>query len=80
MLNAWKRELQGLQKLIFDKRTTLKRKAEGDPSDSDVEGSALAKWWHKESAPNDDVDLFIFGHRDHYAASVHQDWHPEASV
>ena len=72
MLNNWKRKLQGLQKLIFDKRTALNRKSEGDPSDSDMEDSALAKLWHKESAPNDDVDLLMFRHRDHYVASVHQ--------
>ena len=65
---------------FFHKRTTLNRKAEGDPSDSDMEDSALAKLWHKESAPTDDVDLLIFRQRDHYVASVHQDWHPEASV
>ena len=38
----------------FDKRTALKRKAEGDPSDSEVEDSAmnsLAELWHKEEDP-----------------------------
>ena len=38
-----------------DKRIALKRKAEGDPSDSEMEGSAmnsLAELWHNE----DDLD------------------------
>ena len=41
-----------------DKHITLKRKAEGDPSDSQVEDSAmnsLAELWHREDDPDGEV-------------------------
>ena len=46
----------------FDKRTALKRKAEGDPSDSEMEDSAidsLAERWHEEDDPDDEVDWLL---------------------
>ena len=46
----------------------LKRKAEGDPSDSEVEDSAinsLAELWHREDDPDSEVDLHIFQQRVH---------------
>ena len=58
-----------------DKRIALKRKAENDPSGSEVEGSAmnsLAKLWRREDDPDSEVDLLIFHQRDRYVASVHE--------
>ena len=58
----------------FGQRTALKRKAEGDPSDSEVEDSAmnwLAEVWHKENDPDGEVDLLILKQRDRCVASVH---------
>ena len=58
----------------FDKRTALKRKAEGDPSDSEMEDSAmnsLAELWHREDDPDGEVDLLISQQRDRHVASVH---------
>ena len=58
-----------------DKRIALKREAEGDPSDSDVEDSAmnsLAELWHREDDPDSEVDLLILQQRDRYVASVHE--------
>ena len=50
MRNAWRRKLQKPAKADTDKRIALKRKAENDPSDSEVEDSAmnsLAELWHR---------------------------------
>ena len=58
-----------------DKRIALKRKAENDPSDSEVEDSAmnsLAELWHREDDPDSEVDLLIFQQHDRYVASVHE--------
>ena len=58
-----------------DKRIALKRKAENDPSDSEVEDSAmnsLAELWHREDDPDGEVDLLIFQQRDRYVARVHE--------
>ena len=58
-----------------DKRIALKRKAEGDPSDSEMEDSVmnpLAKQWNQEDDPDGEVDLLIFQQRDRYIASVHE--------
>ena len=58
-----------------DKRIALTRKAENDPSDSEVEDSAmdsLAKLWHREDDPDGEVDLLISQQRDRYVASVHE--------
>ena len=45
----------------------MKRKAEGDTSDSEMEDSAmnsLAELWHKEDDPDGEVDLLIVQQRD----------------
>ena len=45
------------------KRIALKRQAEGDPSDSEKEDSAinsLAEFWHRKDDPDGEVDLLIF--------------------
>ena len=58
----------------FGQRTVPKRKAEGDPSDSSVEDSAmnwLAEVWHKENDPDGEVDLLTLQQRDCCVASVH---------
>ena len=58
-----------------DARKALKRKAENDPSDSEVEDSAmnsLAELWHREDDPDSEVDLLIFQQRDRHVASVHE--------
>ena len=58
-----------------DKRTALKRKAEGDFSDSEMEDSAinsLAELRLKEDDPDGDVDLLILQLRDRHVASVHE--------
>ena len=57
-----------------DKRIAVKRRAEGDPSDSEVEDSVmnlLANLWDQENDPDSEMDLLIFQQRDHYVASVH---------
>ena len=57
----------------FDKRTALKRKAEGDTSDSEMEDSAMnsvAELWHEED--DREVDLLILQQRDRYVARVHE--------
>ena len=56
------------------KRIALKPKAENDPSDSEVEDSAmnsLSDLWHREDDPDSEVDLLILQQRDRYVASVH---------
>ena len=58
-----------------DKRIALKRKTENDPSDSEVENSAmnsLAELWYREDDPDKEVDLLFFQQRDRYVASVHE--------
>ena len=58
----------------FDKLTALKRNAECDPSDFEMEDSAissLAELWHQEDDLDDGVDLLILQQRDRYVASVH---------
>ena len=58
-----------------DKRIDSKRKAENDPSDSEVEHSAMnsvAELWHREDDPDSEADLLIFQQRDRYVASVHE--------
>ena len=58
-----------------DKRIALKRKAENDPSDSEVEDPAmnsLVELWHREDDPDSEVDLLILQQRDRYVASVHE--------
>ena len=59
----------------FDKGTALKRKAEGDPSDSEMEDSArnsLAELWHSEDDPDGEVDLLILQQRDRHVANKHE--------
>ena len=59
----------------FDSRIALKRKAEGDTSDSEVGDSAmnsLVELWHREDDPDGEVDLLILQQRDRYVASVHE--------
>ena len=57
-----------------NKSVPLKRKAEGDPSDSEMEDSAmnsLAELWHGEDDPDGEVGLLILEQRDRYVARVH---------
>ena len=64
-----------LQKDDADKRIALKLEAENDPSNSEVEDSAmnsLAELWHREDDPDSEVDLLIFQQRDRYVASMHE--------
>ena len=66
-----------------DRRLALKRKAEGDPSDSEVENTvmnSLAEWWRDNSDPDSETDLLIFQQRDRYVASVHETGTDKASV
>ena len=66
------------ERFEFDKRTALKRKGEGDPTDSETEDSvieSLAEWWRQEDDPDDEVDLLLLQQRDRYLASVQPDWH-----
>ena len=55
-----------------ERRLALKRKAEGDLDDSgdpEVEDSviiSLAKLWHQENDPDDEVDLLILQQRDYF--------------
>ena len=54
-----------------DKRMALKRKAQNDPSDSEVEDCAmnsLAELWHREDDPDSEVVFLIFQKRDRYVA------------
>ena len=56
-----------------DKRIALKRKADGDPSDSEMDDSAmdsLAELWHREDDPGCEVELLILQQRDRHVASV----------
>ena len=58
-----------------EKRITLKRKAEGDPSDSEMEDSAmnsLVELWDKGDDPDGEADLLMLQERDRYVASVHE--------
>ena len=58
-----------------DKRIALKRKAEGDPSESEMEDSvmnSLAESWHREDDPDGEVDLLILQQRDRCVAGVHE--------
>ena len=61
-----------------ERRLALKRKAEGDldgPNDPQMEDplmNSLAKLWHRENDPDDEVDLLILQQRDRYVASVHE--------
>ena len=53
----------------------MKREAKGDPSDAEMEDSAmdsLSELWHREDDPDIEVDLLIFQQRDRYDASVHE--------
>ena len=54
-----------------DKRIALKGKAVNDPSDSEVEDSAMNSL-AREDDPDSEVDLLIFQKRDRYVASVHE--------
>ena len=75
MRNAWRKKLQTLQRPMLTNVSFLKRKAENDPSDSEVEVSAmnsLSELWHREDDPDSEVDLLIFQQRDRYVASVHE--------
>ena len=70
---TWKRDLQRLLKQILTKRVVLKRKAEDDPSDSEMDDSvivSLAKLWDQEHDHDSEVDLLIFQQRDRYISSV----------
>ena len=58
-----------------DKRITLKRNAENDPSDSELEDSAMnshTELWHREDYPGSEVDLLILQQHDRSVASVHE--------
>ena len=57
-----------------DKRIALKRKAEGDASDSEMEDSVMKfiHLWHKEDDPDGEIDLLILQQRDRYVASMHE--------
>ena len=61
-----------------ERRLALKRKAEGDLDDSgdqEVEDSvmnSLAKLWHRENDPDNEVDLLILQQRDCYTASMRE--------
>ena len=61
-----------------ERRLALKRKAEGDldgPNDPQMEDplmNSLAKLWHRENDPDDEVDLLILQQRDRCVASVHE--------
>ena len=60
-------ETAEIAKADADKRIALKRKAENDPSDPEVEDSAmnsLAELWHRQDDPDGEVDLLIFQQRD----------------
>ena len=51
-----------MQRLHSERRLALKRKAEGDLN-LEVEGvldESLAKLWHRENDPDDEVALLIF--------------------
>ena len=68
-------EIAETAKADADKRIALKRKPENDPSDSEVEDSAmnsLAELWYREDDRDNEVDLLIFQQRDRYVASVHE--------
>ena len=50
-----------------DKRIALKRKADNDPSDSEVADSSMnsiPELWHREDDLDSEVDLLIFQQRD----------------
>ena len=56
-------------------RLALKRKAEGDPNDSEVENTvmnSLAELRHENNDPDDEIDLLTCQQRDQYVASVHE--------
>ena len=58
-----------------DKRIAMKSKADGDPSDPEVEDSvmnSLSKLWDQENDPDSEIGLLIFEQRNHYVASVHE--------
>ena len=58
-----------------DRCLALKRKAEGDPHDSEVENTvmdSLVESWRENNDPNDEIDLLICQHRDQYVASAHE--------
>ena len=58
-----------------NKRVASKRKAENDPSDSEVEDSAmnsLAELSHREDDLGSEVHLLLFKQRDRHVASVHE--------
>ena len=58
-----------------DKRIALKRKAEGDASESEMENSVMnspAELWLKEDDPDGEIDLLILQQRDRYVASDHE--------
>ena len=62
MRNGWKEETAETAEADSDKRIALKRKAEGDPSDSEVEDSSmnsLAELWHREDNPDGEVELLM---------------------
>ena len=58
-----------------DIRLALKRKAEGDPNDSEVENTvmnSLAELWRENDDPDGEIGLLICQQRDRYVASVHE--------
>ena len=72
------KELLKLMQNVSARHLALRRKAEGEPDDSgnhEVEDSvmnSLARSWHRENDPDDEVDLLILQQRDDYVASVHE--------
>ena len=57
-----------------EKRTAVKRKDEGDPSDSEVEDSVMnsfANLWDQENDPDSEIDLLIFQQRDQRCECAH---------
>ena len=58
-----------------DRRLALKRKAEGDPNDSEVENTvmnSLAELRHENNDHDGEIDLLTCQQRDQYVASVHE--------
>ena len=58
-----------------DRCLALKRKAEGDPHDSEVENTemdSLVESWRENNDPNDEIDLLICQQRNQYVASAHE--------
>ena len=58
-----------------NRRLALKRKAEGDPPDSEGENTvmdSLVESWRGHNDPDVEIDLLICQQRDQYVASVHE--------